>query len=684
MLTSALVAQTVETIPFRALLSPANEVPALTLQASGTSTVLVHVMRDASGQVISGSVDFNTRFTFPGASTFTGMHIHRGAAGVNGPVVINSGLSGRVEDTTGRAGLFYQGQVRPSDTDALAALRDLLANPAGYYVNVHTTDNPGGAIRGQLQRAELAVVMGQMNPFNENPPISGLNATAVGAVVFITTRAANGALTSAEATFDVTYTGFPERTFFTGLHIHTGGRTVNGPVVINSGLTGQVAASETGAGNLRYTAEVAMNNPAAVAAVAGALYDPRDYYINLHTTVNPGGAVRSQLRVPEETSFQVAMSPANEVPPIAGLDASARAKFTLYSLRNNEGWISSGLAIFDVNHRFPGEVQFTGLHIHAGAAGTNGGVVIDSGLTRAATPLSADGFGNLYRWAAYEGQRMVEAMNGVSLYPESHYINLHSAVNAGGAVRAQLAAPWNAAPTVVNAISAVSDPTQRTVAPLGLITIFGRDLLPTTATYSSFDTQAPLQLNGTSVTIGGLAAALVTLGRESGLNPPDYILAQVPGGLAAGNHPLVVRTRNGASAPQQVPVASIAPALFFDSAGAIAFHLEPDTTLVRADSPARPGEVIAFLATGLGPTRPALRTGEVPFDEAPLVAANISASVGGRPAIVVGAQMVPETVGLYVVGVLIPLDANGSLPVTIGVAGQPAVQSNAVVLPVRR
>ena len=36
-------------------------------------------------------------------------------------------------------------------TAATAALIDeIIANPAGFYVNVHTTEHPGGAMRAQL------------------------------------------------------------------------------------------------------------------------------------------------------------------------------------------------------------------------------------------------------------------------------------------------------------------------------------------------------------------------------------------------------------------------------------------------------------------------------------------------------------------------------------------------------
>jgi hypothetical protein len=69
-------------------------------------------------------------------------HIHRGAAGVTGPVIIpfnmpfvNGVSSGTL---TGIAGSF---------------LAEVVANPPGYYFNIHTTDFPGGAIRGILHAA---------------------------------------------------------------------------------------------------------------------------------------------------------------------------------------------------------------------------------------------------------------------------------------------------------------------------------------------------------------------------------------------------------------------------------------------------------------------------------------------------------------------------------------------------
>jgi hypothetical protein len=84
--------QTAETIPFRAILSSAIEVPPVSLNASGAATVWMHVIRDAQGRITSASVDFDVNFTLPAANNVVGLHIHNGAAGVNAPVVIDTGI----------------------------------------------------------------------------------------------------------------------------------------------------------------------------------------------------------------------------------------------------------------------------------------------------------------------------------------------------------------------------------------------------------------------------------------------------------------------------------------------------------------------------------------------------------------------------------------------------------------
>jgi hypothetical protein len=78
-------------------------------------------------------------------------HIHRGVKGTNGPVVANLAfpVGGDAADclTEGEAGKFPRLGMAG---EPASIVQDILANPAGYYVNVHTVDFPAGAIRGQL------------------------------------------------------------------------------------------------------------------------------------------------------------------------------------------------------------------------------------------------------------------------------------------------------------------------------------------------------------------------------------------------------------------------------------------------------------------------------------------------------------------------------------------------------
>jgi hypothetical protein len=74
------------------------------------------------------------RITLPA----TAAHIHPGAAGVAGPPLVTLGAP----DANGRS--------RGCTTAPLDVAAAIVADPAAYYVNVHNTDFPAGALRGQL------------------------------------------------------------------------------------------------------------------------------------------------------------------------------------------------------------------------------------------------------------------------------------------------------------------------------------------------------------------------------------------------------------------------------------------------------------------------------------------------------------------------------------------------------
>lgn len=108
------------------------EVPTGDLDGSGLATVIVHPAR---GRLCFAIVVDDIELPA------TGAHVHRGRAGVAGPIVVPL----TAPDETGTSA----GCVSVADQQLLIAIK---RHPRQYYVNVHTTDFPAGAVRGQLHR----------------------------------------------------------------------------------------------------------------------------------------------------------------------------------------------------------------------------------------------------------------------------------------------------------------------------------------------------------------------------------------------------------------------------------------------------------------------------------------------------------------------------------------------------
>ena len=73
--------------------------------------------------------------TFEGIAPPDKAHIHRGAKGTAGDVVVNLPPD-------------KSGKCVPGDK---ATLEQIRSNPGGFYVNLHNPEYPKGAIRGQLE-----------------------------------------------------------------------------------------------------------------------------------------------------------------------------------------------------------------------------------------------------------------------------------------------------------------------------------------------------------------------------------------------------------------------------------------------------------------------------------------------------------------------------------------------------
>ena len=138
---------------FTANLSPANEVPPVTNSestVSGTATITLNTTQDGAGNVTSASATFAvTLGGFPAGSAINVAHIHEGASTCACPVVVNTSLAAGEVTISNALASFTKSNI----TVQPAVAQRMIANPAGFYFNVHSTMNPGGVARGTLVKA---------------------------------------------------------------------------------------------------------------------------------------------------------------------------------------------------------------------------------------------------------------------------------------------------------------------------------------------------------------------------------------------------------------------------------------------------------------------------------------------------------------------------------------------------
>lgn len=206
-------------------------------------------------------------------------HVHQGVAGQNGPVKVNLFTTPMPETLNAAAG---QTVVDPALAD------EIRRNPAGFYVNLHSTDRPGGAVRAQLKPLgkhvnPLDIIKGgKLRAFsNGRNEVPVPNGPKVGdpdgqAVTFVQPAGTGVDFSIAWVNIDAPTLG----------HVHQGAKGVNGPVKIT--FFGTAVPN----GIFAISGTVAGVDKAALDALKKA---PKDFYSNLHTAALPGGAVRGQF-----------------------------------------------------------------------------------------------------------------------------------------------------------------------------------------------------------------------------------------------------------------------------------------------------------------------------------------------------------------------------------------------------
>tara|TARA_R110000850_G_scaffold45090_3_gene114171 strand:+ start:767 stop:2614 length:1848 start_codon:yes stop_codon:yes gene_type:complete len=358
---------------FTAKMTGDQEVPAVTTNAVGLASFFLNEDMDTLCVNI-------TAINLSGP--ITGMHVHNGARGVNGPVLTNLTP-------------YIQGNR------AVATLTGSALTPAilkGYlegtlYLNVHTAANPNGEIRGQIELESDFSYHAALDGAQEVPAVT---TNAIGLGTFALSK------TSKEMLVEVVVDGLSGP--ITGAHFHKAGTGMNGPVVVN--LTPGISGNR-----------ISMSIDPTM--ILGAL-DSGNIYLNIHTAANPGGEIRGQLKIKREILyFDAVLDTAQETTPV--MAAGNPTGVAWFNLSAGLDTLEYDILVEDVT----GAV--TGAHLHMGTVNNSGAVVVNL------TP-------------GIMGNHIKGQITGMALTPQlvhdmlsgAIYVNIHTAANPNGEVRGQV------------------------------------------------------------------------------------------------------------------------------------------------------------------------------------------------------------------------------------------------------
>ena len=386
-------------VGFTAMMDSAQEIPAPVGSVPGTGTVWVTFGTD--GQITYGG-------TVTGLSgAVNAAHFHDAAVGVAGGVVKGISFVG-----TTVSGTWTSSDGTQPLTDAL--LRDLIKGK--LYVNVHTSANPGGEIRGQVLVNNGSSAIANMDSMQEIPAPAGL----------VPGKGTGSFWLNSDGTalnYSVTVDGL-SGPLLAG-HFHDAAAGTAGGVVktlsfVNNTATGSWTSTD---------ATQPWTDSMLTEFLNGRLY------VNVHTTANAGGEIRGQVTRSTDIGYSADMDSAQEVPAPVGLVPG-------------KGTFSVGL-ITDGTISYEGVVTglsgpLTAGHFHDAESGVAGGVV----KTMAFANNAANG-----EWTSLDATQPLTDALLRDLVGGRLYVNVHTTANPGGEIRGQVANSGDVVTSVVEQIS---------------------------------------------------------------------------------------------------------------------------------------------------------------------------------------------------------------------------------------
>ncbi len=322
--------------------------------------------------------------------SFTGLttaanaaHIHSAAANIGGPVIFG------ISFTAGTKGTIHvSSAIAPGDQTQMIA--------GNAYINIHSGTYPGGEIRGQLIPEQDLVYLKANLQGGQEVPANGSTATGTVIVRY------NKALNTLELKGD--YQNITAA--ITASHIH-------GPAAPGANAGVLYTLTNTGGTSGTLSTNLTLTAPQEADLLNGLMY------VNVHNASFPGGEVRGQLTTtsPGTQTYYLTgnFSGSQEIPSNA---STATGSVTVLLDRvTSEVFLTgnfSGLA-----------ANASAAHIHNGAAGSNGPVVVSLSPTLATA-------GNV------NGGAVVSTAFADAIIFGFAYVNIHNASFPGGEIRAQL------------------------------------------------------------------------------------------------------------------------------------------------------------------------------------------------------------------------------------------------------
>jgi uncharacterized protein (TIGR03437 family) len=198
----------------------------------------------------------------------------------------------------------------------------------------------------------------------------------------------------------------------------------------------------------------------------------------------------------------------------------------------------------------------------------------------------------------------------------------------------------------------------------------------------------PGVLANTTVTVGGTGAPLSSVGRNA--SGQEVLTFQVPCEVNPGGSVPVVVNAGGASGSVNLAIQAVSPGIYTQTLDGVtrAVVIRPEGSFVTPTNPARRGENLTALVTGLGPSIPVVGTNSVAAPGS-ITAPQGTVVVGmaGRGVPLISAQMSPDQVGVWLVQFTVPTDiATGNQTFSISVVptgSSSSVSSGSALIPIQ-